>query len=183
MSLPSHGKAAATSLAEECRPAYPSVGSGAVEAFLRHLLRSGLPMSSNDVKAAAQSAGGWSWRTVHRAAKRVRVSVVKEAGSLTGAWHWTLAAPDGGSFEADSDLVTVEDGTFEAVTDGTGTGDFDHEAFEERAAIMEFDGGLTREDAERIACIALGPQRLSASSEVQREELDERSMSASLAAG
>jgi hypothetical protein len=28
---------------------------------------------------------------------------------------------------------------------------FEHEAFEERAAIMEFDGGLTRADAEAAA--------------------------------
>lgn len=29
--------------------------------------------------------------------------------------------------------------------------DFEHEAFEERAAIMEFDGGMTRADAEAAA--------------------------------
>jgi hypothetical protein len=116
-------------------------------------------MSSNDVKAAAHSAGGWSWRTVHRAAKRIGVGVTKEAGSLTGAWHWTLAVPEGGSFEADIELATAVDGTFEAATVDTGAGDFDSEAFEERAAIMEFDGGLTREDAERIAGIALGSHR------------------------
>ena len=29
--------------------------------------------------------------------------------------------------------------------------EFEHEAFEERAAIMEFDGGLTRPDAEAAA--------------------------------
>ena len=28
---------------------------------------------------------------------------------------------------------------------------FDAEEFEERAAIMEFDGGMTREEAERLA--------------------------------
>lgn len=28
---------------------------------------------------------------------------------------------------------------------------FDREAYEERAAIMEFDGGLPREQAERLA--------------------------------
>lgn len=30
---------------------------------------------------------------------------------------------------------------------------FDREAYEERAAIMEFDGGLPREQAERLATL------------------------------
>ena len=30
---------------------------------------------------------------------------------------------------------------------------FDHDAFEERAAIMEYDGGLERADAERLALL------------------------------
>ena len=34
--------------------------------------------------------------------------------------------------------------------------EFEHEAFEERAAIMEFDGGLTRADAEAAARALLG---------------------------
>ena len=34
--------------------------------------------------------------------------------------------------------------------------DFNHEAFEERAAIMEFDGGLTRDEAESAALAVLG---------------------------
>lgn len=34
--------------------------------------------------------------------------------------------------------------------------DFDREAFEERAAIMEFDGGLTRGEAEAVAQALLG---------------------------
>lgn len=36
---------------------------------------------------------------------------------------------------------------------------FDREAFEERAAIMEIDGGLTRHEAERLAAMALGFDR------------------------
>lgn len=32
-----------------------------------------------------------------------------------------------------------------------GRGSYDVELFEERAAIMEFDGGMTREEAERKA--------------------------------
>lgn len=31
--------------------------------------------------------------------------------------------------------------------------EFDREAYEERAAIMEFDGGLPREHAERLAAL------------------------------
>ena len=34
--------------------------------------------------------------------------------------------------------------------------EFEHEAFEERAAIMEFDGGLTRAEAEAAARALLG---------------------------
>lgn len=37
--------------------------------------------------------------------------------------------------------------------------DFAREAFEERAAIMEFDGGLTRADAEAAALALLGAAR------------------------
>lgn len=33
--------------------------------------------------------------------------------------------------------------------------EIDREAFEERAAIMEFDGGLSRVEAERLACAEL----------------------------
>jgi hypothetical protein len=40
--------------------------------------------------------------------------------------------------------------------DATGD-DFEHEAFEERAAILEFDGGMTRAEAEAVARTALGP--------------------------
>lgn len=35
---------------------------------------------------------------------------------------------------------------------------FDRDAWEERAAIMEFDGGLSREDAERLAAQTQGFQ-------------------------
>ena len=38
-------------------------------------------------------------------------------------------------------------------------GDFDHEDFEERAAIMEFDGGMTRAEAEATARILIGNAR------------------------
>ena len=38
-------------------------------------------------------------------------------------------------------------------------GDFDHEDFEERAAIMEFDGGMTRSEAEAAARILIGNAR------------------------
>ena len=34
--------------------------------------------------------------------------------------------------------------------------DFEHEALMKRAAIMEFDGGMTRADAEAAACALLG---------------------------
>jgi hypothetical protein len=37
-----------------------------------------------------------------------------------------------------------------------GGDDFDREAFEERAAIMEFDGGLPRAEAEAAALALLG---------------------------
>ena len=34
--------------------------------------------------------------------------------------------------------------------------DFEHEALKKRAAITEFDGGMTRADAEAAACALLG---------------------------
>lgn len=39
--------------------------------------------------------------------------------------------------------------------------EIDSEAFEERAAIMEFDGGLSRAEAERLAAIAERRQKKS----------------------
>ena len=42
---------------------------------------------------------------------------------------------------------------------GESGGDIDHEAFEERAAIMEFDGGMTRVEAEAAARILIGNAR------------------------
>ena len=65
-------------------------------------------MSSNDVQARV--AGAWSWRTVHRAAKRIGVQVEKEKGQLTGGWHWILPKP------ALPEAATREHGTFEAAT-------------------------------------------------------------------
>lgn len=41
--------------------------------------------------------------------------------------------------------------------------EIDREAFEERAAIMEFDGGLSRAEAERLAAESLGASSISAS--------------------
>ena len=40
-----------------------------------------------------------------------------------------------------------------AVARSTSREPFDREAFEERAAIREFDGGLSREEAERLALL------------------------------
>jgi len=37
--------------------------------------------------------------------------------------------------------------------------EFEHEAFEERAAIMEFDGGMTRPEAEAAARIVIANAR------------------------
>ena len=37
--------------------------------------------------------------------------------------------------------------------------DLDRELFEERAAIMEFDGGLTRDEAEQAAAVDVTVQR------------------------
>ena len=42
---------------------------------------------------------------------------------------------------------------------GESGGDFDHEDFEERAAIMEFDGGMTRSEAEAAARTLIGNAR------------------------
>lgn len=60
--------------------------------------------------------------------------------------------------------------------------DFDRDAFEERAAIMEFDGGLSRFRAESAAADAQGfsrweaigdvAQRLVSKARDQREEMD-----------
>ena len=43
-----------------------------------------------------------------------------------------------------------------AANDPSQAQDFDREAFEERAAIMEFDGGLSRAESERLALFTDG---------------------------
>lgn len=49
-------------------------------------------------------------------------------------------------------FVAPESTSFRQISEAT----IDREAFEERAAIMEFDGGLTRAVAERLAMIGPG---------------------------
>jgi len=64
--------------------------------FLRNLLADGVPTPSSAIKTAARE-GGYAWRTLHRAAKRIGVHI-KKAG-MTDGWYWTLSkvptAPEG----------------------------------------------------------------------------------------
>ena len=58
------------------------------EKFLRDLLKDG-PMASKTIKADADGAG-YSWATIRRAQKAVGIKCVKEKGSKTSNWTWTL---------------------------------------------------------------------------------------------
>lgn len=61
----------------------------------------------------------------------------------------TSDTPDTPQGETSSESDAME---LRALADGASEADaFDHEAFEERAGICEFDGGLSREEAEAIA--------------------------------
>lgn len=62
----------------------------AAEQFLRETLSSG-PMTSNSVKAKAETAG-ISNRTLWRAKDTLHIKATKNRGSLDGEWWWRLPA-------------------------------------------------------------------------------------------
>ena len=69
----------------------------------------------------------------------------------------------------DSDQDEIAPDTLTPLTDRTDKrGDEDQDAFEERAAILEFDGGFSREEAERRAAVELSHMRDRSNPEVVR---------------
>ena len=58
-----------------------------IDHFVRDLLQDGVPMPSKGIKAAAREVN-YSWRTVHRAAKRIGVKIKK--GGMDSGWYWSL---------------------------------------------------------------------------------------------
>lgn len=79
------------------------------------------------------------------------------ANSADGNPAAVTAVPNGGLGPAQhSSIVTIGSSADRA----THTDDDSREAFEERAAIVEFDGGLSRASAERMAWRLISPRRL-----------------------
>ena len=81
-------------------------GEPAADEFLRMILSDGSPTPSKAIKDSAHE-GGYAWRTVHRAAKRIGVRITKDG--MAGGWFWTLPkmphAPEGAE-HANSQRVT-----------------------------------------------------------------------------
>ena len=72
-----------------------------------------------------------------------------------GLWKVATAIPATDATEEGKMAGTVARIATVAVASPPSPETFDREAFEERAAIMEFDGGLSRDEAEREAWAAV----------------------------
>jgi len=105
--------------------------------WLRDLLTDG-PQSSKDLQRYAKDAG-LAWATIRRAKDALGIKPAKTR--FDGGWEWALP-PKMLTTPQDAHTKTVS--TFEQV-------EHLREAEVERAAIMEHDGGMSRDDAERMA--------------------------------
>ncbi|MBK8065265.1 MAG: AAA family ATPase [Betaproteobacteria bacterium] len=110
--------------------------------FLADLLADG-PMSASAVKRDADGAG-YSWATIRRAQKALGIQAIK--AGMKGGWEWSYSRRRS---ENPEDAQQKRLSTF---------GNPEHlrrsdeaEAFAERAAIMEFEGGIERSEAEQRA--------------------------------
>jgi hypothetical protein len=105
--------------------------------WLREILTDG-PQSSKDLQRYAKDAG-IAWATVRRAKDALGIKSAKTR--FDGGWEWALPSK---MLKGAQDAHTKTVSTFEQV-------EHLREAEEERAAIMEHDGGMSRDDAERLA--------------------------------
>jgi putative DNA primase/helicase len=124
-------------------------GKSAVEEakqFLTEVLTDG-GMAANEVKKAAEGAG-LTWATVRRAKSLIGIKPHK-AGMHAG-WLWALPkvlkSSEGAQASGMSTFVNNEHLRGLNTSGYAGGGDF-----EERAAILEYDGGLSRVEAEAQA--------------------------------
>ena len=133
--------------------------------FLRELLGEG-PVPVRDVKREARAAG-ISEITLRRAKDRIGVCSRKEGKPGVDSQKWVWAFPERVHGPSEGDQIHEDDhlrgsdchnySYSNDLAEGDQMPEFDHlrgedlEAVEERAAIMEYDGGLSREEAERAA--------------------------------
>jgi hypothetical protein len=113
--------------------------------FVREFLSDG-PRSANDVRAEAVKRG-LKWRTVERAAEKHGYSK-KEGFGPGSEWKWRLPATENLAVFDASPPTMVRKG------EETKTANLLaplSEAEAERAAILEFEAGLTSDEAERLA--------------------------------
>ena len=116
----------------------------AAEAFLKALLASG-PVLSTKVKEDTEAAG-LAWATVRRAQEELGIVPYQE--NFGGPWFWALGARCSGASCSDAQKKEVSNWREnEQLGDDAALEDA-RAAFEERAAIREFNGELTREEAE-----------------------------------
>jgi len=124
---------------------------GAATRWLRDFIAT--PRTAKDVEEAAKGEG-YSKSTLGRASEKL--GVVKKKKGMGGGWDWSLPdaqAMTSVSSESPEDLKGPEDPEDlrvqqlgSSVSSAPSVG---YEAIEERVAIMEHDGRLTRFDAER----------------------------------
>jgi len=116
--------------------------------FLADLLHDG-PLPTKTIKADADGAG-YSWTTIRRAQKALGIGPVKEGGHFGGAkqqWVWRLPAENVQGEHLQNGMLKMLNkkkvSTFREI-------EHLQEAEEERAAIMEYDHGMSRDDAESL---------------------------------
>ena len=132
-------------------------GKSAIEEakqFLLDVLSAG-PEGQREIKRQAEEAG-FHWRTVRRAKDLLGVEAIREGGiGENGRWAWRLTKSPKVSttdFGHLSHLSQAEPSKVPKVSNvEPGHLSEDRVAFEERAAILQHDEGLTREEAEARA--------------------------------
>jgi AAA domain len=124
--------------------------------FLLEVLREG-PEAQKEIKRQAEEAG-FAWRTVRRAKDLLGVEVRREGGiGERGRWIWRLSKKPKVStseFGHLSHLSQVQTPKVPKVSNvGSGHLSEDHSgcAFEERAAVFQYDAELTRSEADAQA--------------------------------
>ena len=125
--------------------------------FLLDVLSEGQEEGQKEIKQQAQEAG-FAWRTVRRAKELLGVEAIREGGiGEKGRWIWRLTKkpkvsnPEFGHLSHLSQVERPKVPKVSNVESGhLSNGHFDVD-FEERAAILEYEGGLSRAEAEAEA--------------------------------
>jgi len=124
--------------------------------FLLEVLGEG-PVAQKEIKSQAEEAG-FAWRTVRRAKGALGVKADREGGiGERGRWIWRLpkmpkvSTSEFGHLSHLSEMEGPKVPKVSNVEAGHLSEDHFGDALEERAAIAQYDGGLTRAEAEAQA--------------------------------